>query len=335
MKAKSFKKLFVSIALSAVLTFSTAATAFAATAQLLPAEQSTESSQETASDIPDAELSDAQAAGAYLTAQSGISQIAAAENSITVQWNPVTGAEKYAINISNFNTSSYKFLGYIKGSLSKAKINKLKAGTAYNVKVTALNSSGTALSSRVVGCTTLYSKVSVKNSYSNASGYTINMNVVNPSNSISGYKVVYQSSAAHKKITRNFNNRRTFTLLIATNTFYQVKIYPYLLLNNKRFVSTTPTTLYICYDIVLQKAGNTNTSMSVKWNKVAGATNYSVYIRYPGSSSFKKVKTTTSTKFTLSGMKKNTKYGIKVIANKKMNNKVWHSSANVYNMSLV
>ena len=42
MKAKSFKKFFASIALSAVLTFSTAATAFAATAQLMPVEQSAE-----------------------------------------------------------------------------------------------------------------------------------------------------------------------------------------------------------------------------------------------------------------------------------------------------
>ena len=36
MKVKSFKKLFVSITLSAALTFSTAATTFAATAQLSP-----------------------------------------------------------------------------------------------------------------------------------------------------------------------------------------------------------------------------------------------------------------------------------------------------------
>ena len=75
--------------------------------------------------------------------------------------------------------------------------------------------------------------------------------------------------------------------------------------------------------------------MSVKWNRTAGADNYSIYIKYPGSSSFKKVKTTTaaatttattattttSNFFTLTGMKKNTKYGIKVIANKKMKNK--------------
>ena len=76
-------------------------------------------------------------------------------------------------------------------------------------------------------------------------------------------------------------------------------------------------------------------SMSVKWNRTAGADNYSIYIKYPGSSSFKKVKTTTSNFFTLTGMKKNTKYGIKVIANKKVKNKVWHSDSKAYNMSLV
>ena len=91
-------------------------------------------------------------------------------------------------------------------------------------------------------------------------------------------------------------------------------------------------------DNSLQKvldSGNTNSSMSVKWNRTAGADNYSIYIKYPGSSSFKKVKTTTSNFFTLTGMKRNTKYGIKVIANKKVKNKVWHSDSKAYNMSLV
>ncbi len=45
MKARSFKKFFVSIALSAVLTLSSASSVFAATAQLAPAEQSVEQAQ--------------------------------------------------------------------------------------------------------------------------------------------------------------------------------------------------------------------------------------------------------------------------------------------------
>ena len=92
MKSRSFKKFFVSIALSAVLTLSSASSVFAATAQLVPAELSVELAQSDDSDIPAIESSDAQNAGASLTAQSGIRQTAASENSVTIQWNPVTNA---------------------------------------------------------------------------------------------------------------------------------------------------------------------------------------------------------------------------------------------------
>lgn len=160
------------------------------------------------------------------------------------------------------------------------------------------------------------------------------MKTVTPSNAITGYKVVYQGSAARKPITKYFKTRYSFTIPISDNTFYQVKIYPYLVLGNKRYVSSTSTNRYVANAISLQKAGNTNTSMSVKWNRTAGANSYSIYIRYPGSDSFKKVKTTSSNSFTLTGMKKNTKYGIKVIANKKVKNKVWRSDSKIYNMSL-
>ena len=74
MKARSFKKFFVSIALSAVLTLSSASSVFAATAQLVPAEPSVELAQSDDSDIPAIESSDAQNACASLTAQSGIRQ---------------------------------------------------------------------------------------------------------------------------------------------------------------------------------------------------------------------------------------------------------------------
>ena len=122
MKAKSFKKFFASIALSAVLTFSTAATAFAATAQLMPVEQSAELSQEQ-TDTPSVDDSDAQATGAsYLTSQAGIAQIAASESSVTVQWTPVTNAAKYAISISPFSSGSYKLLGYFDNSRKDQQI---------------------------------------------------------------------------------------------------------------------------------------------------------------------------------------------------------------------
>ena len=333
MKAKSFKKLFVSLALSTILTFSGASSAFAATALLQPVEQSAAQSADEDSELPAVDSGDAQAAGAtYLTAQSGIRQSAATVSSVTLQWNPVSGAAKYAISNSNFGSSSFKLLGYVSGT--RVTINKLATGKAYTVKVSALNSAGSVLSSRVVDCTTLYAGAKIKTSYETPNGYTFNMQVLNPANSITGYKVMYQSSATQKKNIRYFNTRYSFTLPTVKNTFYQVKIYPYLTLNNKLFVSPTPATRYIAKGVILQKAGNTNTTMSVKWKKVSGANSYSVYIQYPGSSSLKKVITTTSNTFTLTNMKKNTKYRINVIANKKVNGKNWTSASNPYSMSL-
>lgn len=335
MKVKSFKKFLVSIALSAVLISSTATSAFAATAQLQQTETTT-LSPEDVSDVPAVDDGDAQAAGStYLTSQTGIQQVAASVNSLTVQWNPVTSAAKYAISISPFNSSSYKLLGYVANTRSKVKINKLKAGTAYNVKVTALKSSGKEISSRIAGCTTLYSNVTVKSSYANGNNYTFNMATVNPANSITGYKVIYQSYATNKAATKYFNTRYTFTLSMPGDTFYQVKIYPYIVLNNKRYVSSSPATRYVSTGVTLQKAGNTNTSMSVKWNKISGATNYSVYIKYPGNNSFKKVTTTAATSFKLTGMKKGSKYAIRVIANKKVGKQIWTSYGKTYSMSLV
>lgn len=333
MRAKSFKKLFVSLALSTVLICSAATSAFAATAQLFPVE---EPAVEANSDIPAVDTSSADAASASsLTSQAGISQTAASANSITVQWNPVANAAKYALNVSYFNSSSYKFLGYLENTRSKVTINKLKSGTAYKVRITAISSSGTAISSRTAGCTTLYTSITVKSSYMSSSGYTFNMSPANPSNSITGYKVVYQSSAAHKLMTKYFNTKYpSFTLPVSGSTFYQIKIYPYLVLNNKRYVSTVPTTRYIARPIILQKAGVSRNSMSVKWNKVSGASSYTIYIKYPNSSSYKKIRTTTATSFTLTNMSRNTRYGIRVVANKKVNNKTWTSAPNNYAMSI-
>ena len=150
-------------------------------------------------------------------------------------------------------------------------IKNLLPGTVYTLKVTAINSSGKAISTRTVDCTTLYKTVSVRSSWSSnaATGYTFNMTVPQAANSISGYKVVYESSANHKKVTKLFNTRYSFTLPLARNSFYKVSIYPYIQLNNKRCVSPTPTNYIVSKEIILAKAGNTRNTMTVRWNKVS------------------------------------------------------------------
>ena len=332
MKMKRFKKLFVSIGLSVMLTLSCASTVFAATAELNPAEATIEQSTE-GTDLPQIENGEADAAGSnYLESSSGIKQVAATTSSVTIRWNSVYGASKYRVYITNFEGYSYRFLGDV--SSTSAKITNLSAGTAYTFKIYALNYAGNAFSYRFVDCTTLYKKPKVTSYSATSSGYTFRMKAVTPVNSITGYKVVYQSSKTHKKITKYFNSRSSFTLSLSPDTFYQVKIYPYLTLNGVRYVSNSPTTKYVSLGVSLRKGGNTNSSMTVKWNKVYGANNYSIYIKSPGNKYYTKVRTTTSRSFTLYGVRRYSNYGIKVIANKKMSNTNWKSAQNIYNMRL-
>lgn len=331
MKMKGFKKFFVSIGLSTILTLSCASTVFAATAELKSADAAIEQSTES-TELPQIENDEADAAGSnYLGSSSGIKQIAAATNNVTIRWNSVYGASSYRVYISSFEGSSYRLLGNVYST--SVKITNLSAGTAYTFKIYALNSAGSVLSYRLVDCTTLYKKPKVASYAATSSGYAFTMKAVTPVNSITGYKVVYQSSKTHKKITKYFNSRY-FNLSLAENTFYQVKIYPYLTLNGVRYVSNSPTTKYVSRAVVLKKGGNTNTSMTVKWDKVYGADSYTIYIQYPGSRYYTKVRTTTSRSFTLYGMRRYYNYGIKVIANKKMSNTNWKSATKDYTIRL-
>lgn len=201
MKARSFKKFFVSIALSAILTFHPPLL-FLQQLHSFHWQNSLQIRFRKTQILLLLMILMRKRSGFYLTSGSGIQQVAASVNSITVQWSSVSNADKYAVSISNFNSSSYRFLGYVGNTRNKVTINKLKAGTAYNIKLTALNSSGTAISSRTAGCTTLYTSVNIKSSYAAGNGYTFNMATVNPSNSISGYKVIYQSYASKKAVTK-------------------------------------------------------------------------------------------------------------------------------------
>ena len=102
MKAKSFKKFFVSIALSAVLTLSTAATAFAATAQLMPADRLLNCLRKIQISLLQIIRMHRLQVPLTLPQPQVSARLPLPKDSVTVQWNPVTNAAKYAVSISNF-----------------------------------------------------------------------------------------------------------------------------------------------------------------------------------------------------------------------------------------
>lgn len=75
----------------------------------------------------------------------------------------------------------------------------------------------------------------------------------------------------------------------------------------------------------------------VTWSKVKGATNYTIYISTAFGGGYKKTGTTKKTSFTISKYNKkpfkmNKWYYIKVVANKKVNSKIYKSKDNEINM---
>ena len=58
---------------------------------------------------------------------------------------------------------------------------------------------------------------------------------------------------------------------------------------------------------------------------MVSAQSYSVYIKYPKSSSYKRVTTTGATSYRVNNMKLGSRYYIKIAANKKVGSKTWQS----------
>lgn len=323
MKMKGLKKLLVSLGLCAVLTIGMSTAAFADSTEAILAPAPEENSIPEVPVLSTEEVDNA----TYVGSTSNIAQTAATETSISLAWNKVEGATKYTIRIKSSNgADSYKVLGTT--SKTKCKINKLKPGKAYTVAILAGNDSEESTTVTTIICATLYKSVGIKTSYSSDKGYTFNMKTVTPYNAITGYKVAYTSYKTKKTTTKFYNNRYTFTLPLQKDAFYKVEIYPYLTLQGKKFVSTTPTTRYVAKGIVPKKAGNTRNSMTIKWNKVAGAQSYTVYVKYPGNSSYKKAATTSANSFRLNNMTLGTRYYVKIAANKKVGKKTWQSDKN-------
>lgn len=327
MKQNGLKKILFSLVIGMMLTFGFSASAFAATGALLQKSE--------AEDILVPEITEDESvqSASYLSYTTNIIQTAATTTSVTLKWNPVSGATGYYVLLGDFKADSgYKNLGV--ATNAGCKITNLQPGTAYTIRVYAANASEVSERYSSLDVTTLYNKLSVSSCSGTSSTYTFKMKAPAVSNAITGYRAAYTSYSTEKTITKDYAVSRynhSFTITgLKNNTFYKVAIKPYIVLDGKKYVGPTGTTRYFALQPALMKNGNTSNAMSVKWNKTAGATSYTIYIKYPGSSSFKKVRTTAGTTFKLTGMNIGSNYYIKVVANKKVGSKTWKSPSNQY-----
>lgn len=146
-----------------------------------------------------------------------------------------------------------------------------------------------------------------------------------------GY-TVYQYNSSKKKWTKigavNENKASYTVKKLKTATGYRFAVKAYVLSDGKEISSKSYTSLYVStkpqavqFKVIAQKK-----KAVLKWNKVKGATGYTVYYKTSAKSSWKKLKTTKSRSYTRTKLTSGKQYIFTVKAYKTYKGKTYTSS---------
>lgn len=261
-------------------------------------------------------------------------QTNAGTTSVTLQWDKSEGATGY--NVYRVESSQEILVG--KTASNTYVINNLKAGSTYKYKVYPERSAGGYTAAASYGTTVSDVKTvpaNVKNiitdyGYKNIKKASVQWERAENAN---GYEIALHT-LKNKKIgsTKVLNyNTNSYTFSNIKKEFYKVKVRAYIQLKTgKKYSSWSTSYIAIQPEVEGKKSG---TGIKASWDKINGATNYTVYISNKRSSGYKKVTTTKSTKTMIkkygsSKLRKGRTYYIYVVANKKVGNKTYRSSDN-------
>ena len=148
-----------------------------------------------------------------------------------------------------------------------------------------------------------------------------------------GYRVYKATGNGALKYYKTFTKNK-FTVTLSRGQTYKFKIVPYVTENGKTFLSSSPKTVKV--SVLAKKVAGLQKSVSkttakISVSKVVGAQKYE--IKYSTQKNFKKYrsKISSSNKFSLKGLKKNTKYFVSVRAFTVINGKKVYTSAKKIN----
>ncbi len=275
--------------------------------------------------------------------------------SITGTWNPATGATSYVIKDGD------TLLGEVTGTT--CTVGGLTPNTWYHYNlypvrtsasgyvasrnyisnfVKTANGDSTSVPSDPSVVTTAPGKPSTANfnlgSYSGSSGYA-SFRATDPAGKASGYEVqVFKVKGGKKVKTITSTTTTTSTYRFAKNTPFKYRIRYYTISNGQKLYGKYSGYRYFTLHKISGKRtynwSSSNCKIKMKWGKVKGAKNYSVYISKRSNGGFKKVKTLgknktsiTMTKMGKKNLSRFTKYYIKVVANVKVGKKTVKNDA--------
>jgi fibronectin type 3 domain-containing protein len=271
-----------------------------------------------------------QSAPAYATAQSAYSALSAptgldaeanSANSITISWNPVSGASIYRIYRSDYSYSGYTLIGTSASTLYTS--SGLAAGTTYYYKVTAYSNGVESPQSDWISEATPYPAPSAPTglyaeAYS-ASSIILEWNYVS---SASVY-YIYRSEISYGDYAQvglsASAEYEDYGLAAGTTYYYKVSAVNGSGGESAQSISVSATTLYPAPSTPENARATVNSanSITISWNSVAGASGYRVYRSANIASGYTLVgiiSTSTLTSFQNTGLSANTTYYYRVTA---------------------
>lgn len=270
-------------------------------------------------------------------------QIGQTDSTVSVSWDEVANAEAYYFGwgetVQKAHENVDKQQDKCDAQYISRTISGLKAGTKYYLCINCKIKSGSYI-------TPIVTDFEI---YTLPSGKTTGVKVDNIDQSlktatlswkeqtgVSGYeyKLLADGKTVESGSTVNSGDTQV-TLDIKKNSFYTFKVRAYSDRAGSRKYGKWSTELNFAPQPNLTKASTSRSGLVVKWDKITGAKNYTVYASTSANKGYKKVTTTTKTSYTLSkinGKKfnKSNTYYIYVIANKSVSGKTISSTKSAY-----
>ncbi|MCH5320827.1 MAG: fibronectin type III domain-containing protein [Eubacterium sp.] len=211
--------------------------------------------------------------GVQVANVSGLTATGADSKSITVSWNPVSGATGYRVDV--YKNGSYSYCGITSGTTYTIK--GLTSCTGYKIRVKAYKTvSGKNYYSNIWAGTSYATRaVRVSNFRTTGSNNAAIYLAWNKTSGATGYRVYIYDTAQKKDVLyKTITGAGNTTLTVPNlknNTKYQFKIYAYLTYEGKTYNGYCSNALSAStkYNMVTvnSAASNSTKKITVKWNK--------------------------------------------------------------------
>ncbi len=251
---------------------------------------------------------------AYLSnPPSGVTATANSESSITVNWESVTGATGYYIYHRNENDFTYDLVG--SSATTSYTDTGLSSGTGYYYKVAAYNSewTGTQSFGTYVQTFSLSAPIGLTATANSERSITVSWGSVTGA---TGYHI-YRSesiSGTYTHVGTSETTSYTDNSLSAAYTTYYYKVSAYKSVGGSAqsgyvYATTLPGVPY-----GVTATANSESSITVNWESVTGATGYYIYRSESISGTYTQVGTSETTSYTDNSLSSGTAYYYKVAA---------------------